>query len=63
MGISFYTHTTYRVRVNPGKFDFNTLKICGFKNFWTPVDVTGPYSFKQKSPRRTQFQPRLRLNG
>lgn len=45
LGISFYTHTTYRMRVNPGKLDFNTLR----------VDVK-TFEFSKKNLRIPKFR-------
>ena len=71
LGISFYTHTTYRMRVNPGKLDFNTLRV-DVKMFASAKKNLRIQKFRDTSGRglivsnerlRIQFQPRLHLYG
>lgn len=71
LGISFYTHTTYRTRVNPGKLDFNTLRVdvktfeFSKKNLRIQKfrDTCGRDLIVSNKSLRIQFQPRLHLYG
>ena len=71
LGISFYTHTTYRRRVNPGKLDFNTLRVdvklfeSAKKNLQIQKfqDTCGRSLIISNERLRIQFQPRLHLYG
>ena len=71
LGISFYTHTTYRMRVNPGKLDFNTLRVdvktfeFSKQNLRIQIfrDTCGRDLIVSNESLRIQFQPRLHLYG
>ena len=72
LGISFYTHTTYRMRVNPGKLNFNTLLRVDVKTFEFSKKNLRIQKFRDPCGRdlivsnkslRIQFQPRLHLYG
>ena len=71
LGISFYTHTTYRMRVNPDKLDFNTLRVdvklfeSAKKNLRIQKfrDTCGRSLIVSNERLRMQFQPRLHLYG
>ena len=71
LGISFYTHTTYRMRVNPGKLDFNMLRVdvklfeSAKKNLRIQKfrDTCGRSLIVSNERLRMQFQPRLHLYG
>lgn len=71
LGISFYTHTTYRMRVNPGKLNFNTLRVDvkTFESSKTNLriqkfrDTCGRDLIVSNKSLRIQFQPRLHLYG
>ena len=69
LGISFDTHTTYRMRVNPGKLDFNTLRV-DVKMFESAKKNLGIQKFRDtcarclivsNEPFHIQIQPRLHL--
>lgn len=71
LGISFYIHTTYRMRVNPDKLDFNTLRVDvkTFESSKTNLriqkfrDTCGRGLIVSNERLRIQFQPRLHLYG
>ena len=71
LGISFYTHTTYRMRVNLGKLDFNTLRVdvkmfeSAKKNLRIQKfrDTCGRGLIVSNERLHMQFQPRLLLYG
>jgi len=71
LGISFYTHTTYRMGVNPGKLDFNTLRVdvkmfeSAKKNLRIQKfrDTCGRGLIVSNERLHVQFQPRLHLYG